>query len=98
MLAGLFKTIKKCVLLADETARPQAMDLIRSMIGHIEVHIGEKRSNPKVILVGALAQILAFTSKNNTPASKGSDGRVLMVAGARKHLYRTTTKWWKHSA
>ena len=37
------------ILLADETARPQAMDLIRSMIGHIEVHVGPERSKPDVI-------------------------------------------------
>ena len=75
------------ILLADETARPQAMDLIRSMIDHIEVHVGPERSKPDVILVGALAQILAFTQQNKTAASNGSDGRVLMVAGARNRRY-----------
>jgi site-specific DNA recombinase len=69
-------------LLTDETARPQAMDLIQSMIDHIEIHAGTERGNPEVILVGALAQILAFTQQNKTAASNGSDGRVLMVAGA----------------
>ena len=68
-------------LLIDETARQQAMDLIRSMIDHIEIHVGAERGNPEVILVGALAQILAFTQQNKTAASNGSDGRVLMVAG-----------------
>ena len=68
-------------LLADETARPQAMDLIRSMIDHIEIKGGTERGRPDVILVGALAQILAFTQQNKTVASNGSDGRVLMVAG-----------------
>ena len=76
-------------LLIDETARSQAMDIVRSMIEHIEVHAGEKPGKPGVILVGALAQILAFTQKNNTAASNGSDGRVLMVAGARYQPFRT---------
>ena len=71
-------------LLADETARPQAMDLIRSMIDHIEIHVGPERGKPDVILIGALAQILAFTQQNKTATSNGSGGRVLMVAGARK--------------
>ena len=71
-------------LLADETARPQAMELIRSMIEQIEVHAGKERGKPDVVLVGTLAQILAFTQQNNTAASgSGDGGRVLMVAGAR---------------
>ena len=74
-------------LLTDETMRSQAMDVIRSMIERIEVHAGEERGKPDVILVGALAQILAFTQQNKqtkTAASgAGDDGRVLMVAGAR---------------
>ncbi len=56
------------------------------MIDHIEIHVGTDRGNPDVILVGALAQILAFTQQNRTAASNGSDGRVLMVAGARNCL------------
>ncbi|MBT4084608.1 MAG: recombinase family protein [Alphaproteobacteria bacterium] len=76
------KVLELQTLLADETSRPQAMEIIRSMIDHIEVHAGEERGEAEVILVGALAQILAFTQQNNTAASNGSDGRVLMVAGA----------------
>ena len=75
------------ILLDDETARPQAMDLIRTMIDHIEIHVGAERGKPDVILVGALAHILAFTQQNKTAASNGSDGRVLMVAGARNRRY-----------
>jgi len=74
-------------LLIDETTRAQAMDIIRSMIDHIEIHPGTERNNPEVILVGALAQILAFAQQKTTAASKGSDGRVLMVAGARYQRY-----------
>jgi len=68
-------------LLTDETTRPQAMDIVRSMIDRIEIHTGAERGKPDVILVGALAQILAFTQQNKTAASNGSDGRVFMVAG-----------------
>ena len=85
-------------LLTDETARPQAMELIRSMIEHIEVHAGKERGKPDVILVGALAQILAFTQQNNTAASNGDGGRVLMVAGARNQLYRTNLIWLRRTA
>ncbi len=70
-------------LLEDETARPQAMDIIRTMIERIEVHQGPERGKPIVILVGALAQILGFTQQKTTAApGSGGGGRVLMVAGA----------------
>ena len=36
-------------LLMDETARPQAMDIIRSMIERIEVHAGAEQGKPDVI-------------------------------------------------
>jgi hypothetical protein len=57
------------------------MGIVRSMIDHIEIHLGTERSNPDVILSGALAQILAYAQQNKTAASNGSDGRVLVVAG-----------------
>jgi hypothetical protein len=69
------------------------MGIVRSMIDHIEIHLGTERSNPDVILSGALAQILAYAQLSDVSAYNGSDGRVLVVAGARKHLYRTRTKW-----
>ena len=72
-------------LLTDETTRSQAMDTVRSMIDKIGVHAGTERDKPDVILVGALAQILNYTQQNKTAASNGSDGRALMVAGARNH-------------
>jgi site-specific DNA recombinase len=77
------KVGKLQTLLNDEATRSQAIDLIRSMIDHIEINEGIERGKPDVILVGALAQILTFTQQNKTAASNGSDGRVLMVAGAR---------------
>nr|MBC8269582.1 hypothetical protein [Rhodospirillaceae bacterium] len=76
------KVMELQTLLTDETSRPQAMEIIRSMIDRIEVSVGEERGKAEVILVGALAQILTFTQQNKTAASNGSDGRVLLVAGA----------------
>ena len=70
-------------LLEDETARPQAMGIIRSLIERIDVHPAEERGQCDVIMVGALAQILAFTQQKTTAASgSGDDGTFLMVAGA----------------
>ena len=69
-------------LLSDETNRPEAIDIIRSMIERIEVHPGKERGKPNVILVGALAQILTFAQQNNNAVSSGDGRRVLMVAGA----------------
>ncbi len=56
------------------------MDIIRLMIERVEVSEGVERSKPNVVLVGDLAAILAYI-QNNTAASIGDDGRVLMVAG-----------------
>jgi hypothetical protein len=47
------------------------------------------RAWPLRIIVGALAQILAFAQQKATAASSGDGGTFLMVAGARSHLYRT---------
>ena len=58
------------------------MDIIRTMIDRIEVHTGQERGKPDVILVGALAQILTFTQQKQNAAYYGDGGRVLMVAGA----------------
>jgi len=68
-------------LLTDETTHPQAMDGIRSIVERVEVHAGAEPDQPQIILVGALAQILAFTHQNKTAASQRDGGRVLMVAG-----------------
>ena len=58
------------------------MELIRSLIQRIEVFPGQKRGNPDVILVGGLAQILAFgQTRTSTATSLEDDGRVLVVAG-----------------
>ena len=69
-------------LLADENTRPQAMDCIRALIERIEVHPGKERGQCDVVLVGALAQILAFVQQRTTAASDGDGGTFLMVAGA----------------
>ena len=51
------------------------------------IHEGEERGKPNVILVGDLAQILAFTRQTKTAASSSGDGgKVLMVVGAHNHL------------
>jgi site-specific DNA recombinase len=65
-------------LLEDETSKPEAMDIIRSLIERIDVHPGPKRGQSKLTLVGALAGILAFATNKNT-APEG--GTFLLVAG-----------------
>ncbi len=77
-------------LLVSTETRTQAMESIRSLIERIEVFPGKTRGNPDVIVVGALAQILAFgQTKTSTATSLEDDGRVLMVAGARSLPFRT---------
>ena len=77
-------------LLADDTTRPQAMDIIRSLIDRVVVTEGVERGKPDVLLVGGLAAILAFAQNNTATLISENGGRVLMVAGARSHLYRTS--------
>ena len=67
-------------LLMSAESRTQAMELMRSLIERIEVFPGKKRGNPDVILIGALAQVLAF-GQTATVTSLEDDGSVLMVAG-----------------
>ena len=69
-------------LLADETARPQAVEIIRSLIDRIDVHPSAERGRCEVTIVGALAHILAFTQQQTTAVPGGDDGTFLMVAGA----------------
>ena len=77
-------------LLMSAESRTQAMELIRSLIERIEVFPGQKRGNPEVTLIGALAQILTFgQTKTPTATSLEDDGRVLMVAGAGCQPFRT---------
>jgi hypothetical protein len=83
------KIIKLKEILDDEATRPQAFDIIRSLIGHIEIHPGQERGHCDVVVVGALAQFLAFAQQKTTAGSSRADGTSLMVAGARNHLYRT---------
>ena len=47
-------------LLTDQSSRPQAMELIRSMIDSREVDKEEKRSKPEDILIGAMCEIFNF--------------------------------------
>ena len=69
-------------LLADEATRPQAVDIIRSLVDHIAVHEGTERGKPGVVLTGALAHILSLAQESKTAVSGRDGGRVLMVAGA----------------
>ena len=71
-------------LLIEEATRPQAMEVIRSLIMRIEVAPGTKRGETKVTLYGALAAILDFAieAQNTKATANGGFGRVLMVAGA----------------
>ena len=52
------------------------------MIDRLEIHAGEKRGNPDVVLAGAPARILADAQESKTAVSARDGGRVLMVAGA----------------
>ena len=75
--------------LGDEATRPHAVELIRSLLDRVEVHPSKERGRCEVIIIGALAQLLAFAQQKTTAASPGDGGTFLMVAGARSHLYRT---------
>jgi site-specific DNA recombinase len=64
------KVAKLQQVLADEATRPQAVEIIRSLIDQIEVHPGQKRGHCEIVVVGALAQILAFAQQKTTAASR----------------------------
>jgi site-specific DNA recombinase len=68
-------------VLAEEAARPQVVEIIRSLIDRIEIHPGEERGHCEVLIVGALAQIIAFAQQKTTAASSRGGGTSLMVAG-----------------
>ena len=72
--------------MADEPTRPQAVEIIRSLLDRIEVRPGKERGHCEVIIVGALAQILAFAQQKTTAASSGDGGTFSMVAGTRNRL------------
>ena len=73
-------------VLDDEATRPQAVEIIRSLIERIEIHPGQQRGHCEIIIVAALAQILAFAQQKTTAAPFGDGGTFLMVAGARNRL------------
>ena len=75
------KVAKLTQALHDEVTRPQVVEIIRSLIDRIEVKPGLARGHCDVTIVGALAQILAFTHQKTTAASAGDGGTSLMVAG-----------------
>ena len=73
-------------LLNVDISQQEAVTVIRSMIGRIEITPGERRDDPQVQLVGGLAAILklAVSGQQNTAIQMDSGvGRVFMVAGGR---------------
>jgi hypothetical protein len=75
-------------VLTDEATRLQAVEVVRSLIDRVEVHPGQGRGHCELIVVGALAQILAFAQKKTTAGQPRPDGGTfLMVAGARNQRY-----------
>jgi hypothetical protein len=44
-------------LLEDDTTRPQAFEIIRSLVNRIEISPGQRRGCCEVVVVGALAQV-----------------------------------------
>ena len=71
-------------LLTDEASRPQAMEIIRSLVERIDIAPSATRGKAEVTLYGALASILDF-AMGATNAKATADGglcRVLLVAGA----------------
>jgi site-specific DNA recombinase len=79
-------------LLTNDGTRPQAMEIIRSLVHRIEIAPGDMRGKANVTLYGALASILDFAmgATNAKATANGGFGRVLMVAGAGFGLCRTS--------
>lgn len=61
-------------LLTNETSRPQAMEIIRSLIDRIEISPGAKRGHAEVLLVGALASILDYASSPTAQTQNAASG------------------------
>ena len=72
------------VLLTNEASRPQAMEIIRSLVQRIEVAPGATRGKAQLTLYGALASIFDFAvgGQNTKATADGGLCRVLLVAGA----------------
>jgi hypothetical protein len=68
-------------VLDDESTRPQTVDTLRFLIDRIEVRPGISRGRCELVIVGALAQVLAFAHEH-TAAPRRADGTSLVVAGA----------------
>ena len=78
-------------LLQDEDTKPQATDILRSLIQRIDISAGPTRGHAEVRIFGALASILDFALES-TNAKATADGglfRVLIVAGAHNIQCRT---------
>ena len=88
------KVAKLTEALNDENSRTEAAEAIRTLID--EVRLVPDGGTLKIELFGQLAALIGLT--NEHPRSNETGEQVTLVAGARKHLYRTTTKWRKSSA
>jgi site-specific DNA recombinase len=76
-------------VLADEAARPQVVEIIRSLIDRIEVHPRQRAWPLRGSYRRCTGPNHCFRSTKKTAASSGDGGTSLMVAGARNDLYRT---------
>lgn len=70
--------------LQDESAKPEAMAHIRSLVDRIEVTV--KDDEMTIEVVGELAGILAIAANEKAPAVKAGAHQVMMVAGTRFEL------------
>ena len=71
-------------VLADEATRPQAVEVIRSLLDRIEVRPGQERGQCEVIIVGALrSRFSAFAQQKPTFAASSGDGGTRLDGCAR---------------
>jgi site-specific DNA recombinase len=63
------KVVELQQVLSEEATRPQTVEIVRSLIDRVEVHPGHKSGHCELVIVGALAQILAFAEKKRPLAA-----------------------------
>ena len=71
--------------LQDEETRPEAADIVRTLIDRIVLAPDDNGDKLEILVKGDIAGILDLAAHNKTPAKRGRDGRLVvpMVAGAR---------------
>ena len=69
--------------LQDEETRPQAAELVRTLIDRIVLTPSEHGDTLEILVKGDIAGILDLAANTKTPATRGRDGRLVvpMVAG-----------------